>query len=164
MDALRQRVRQFREAGAVPSPDDFRLARELLEDEALFALFARQEPRDVVHAVNTARWLLARGHEDAELVQAALLHDIGKGRQRTRDRVGWVVAETLGAGGWLADERSPLELRRAFARTRDHSDAGADWLVAAGADVRVVELTRLHHGSPGGDAMLALLQAADAAS
>lgn len=164
MDVLRQRVRQLREAGAIPSPDDFQLARDLLEDEALFALFARQEPRDVVHAANTARWLLARGHEDPALLQAALLHDVGKGRQRTRDRVAWVAADTARLHAWLADPDSRLEMRRALARTRDHSVTGAAWLTEAGADSRVIELTRLHHGPPGDDAMLALLQAADAAS
>jgi len=49
-------------------------------------------------------------------------------------------------------------------RTRLHSERGAALLLNAGASKRVAELTALHHGPPGGDRVLALLQEADAAS
>ena len=157
------RVRQVREASLPPSADDLALAREVLAD-GLLALFHRQEARDQRHSANSARWLLERGHDDDhDLLVAALLHDAGKGAQRTRDRVAHVLTE------WLPDtlvvaEHSRFEMRRALARSRAHSEIGADLLVAAGASPRVVELTRLHHRPAGRDAMLALLQRADAAT
>ncbi len=157
------RVRQVREASVPPSADDLALAREVLTGD-LLALFHGQEPRDQRHSVNTARWLLERGHDgDPDLLVAALLHDAGKGPQRTRDRVvhvlsGWLPESVVGAEG------SRFEMRRALARSRAHSEIGADLLVAAGAAPRAVELTRLHHRPAGRDAMLALLQRADAAT
>ena len=158
------RVRQFREASLPPAPADLALARELLEGD-LLACFAAQEPRDQRHAAATARWLIDRGHDgDRDLLVAALLHDAGKGRQRTRDRVAHVLTGWLCAGAAAASDGSRFEMRRAIARSRAHSELGAELLATAGASARAVELTRLHHHAAGGDAMLALLQRADAAT
>lgn len=160
---MRERLRQFREAGQQPTPEDLALGREHLPP-ALFDLFAAQHPRDVVHSAATARWLLTRGHDDAGLVTAAFLHDIAKGHQRRADRAAWVAASTLGLGSRLAGSDSRFEVRRAMARTATHSEVGAQLLASAGASSLVVSLTRLHHSPPGNDPMLALLQQADAAS
>ena len=157
------RVRQVREASIGPDAADLALARELLGGD-LLALFGAQEPRDQRHSAGTARWLLERGHDgDHDLLVAALLHDAGKGEQRTRDRVAHVLTEWL-PEALVAGEDSSFEMRRALARSRAHSERGAELLIAAGASPRVVELTRLHHRPPGRDAMLALLQRADGAT
>ncbi|GAB4326658.1 MAG: hypothetical protein Kow0010_09840 [Dehalococcoidia bacterium] len=72
------------------------------------------------------------------------------------------------AAGWVrlagraGSPSSRFELRRAIARSVDHARIGAALLHEAGASLRVVDLTRLHHESPGEDGMLALLQQADA--
>lgn len=157
------RVRQFLEAGRLPTRDDFELAAGLL-DEPLLRLFEAQHPRDVVHSANTARWLLDRGHRDPDLLAAALLHDIGKGAQRRVDRALYVVAENVRLARVLAAPGSRFELRRAAARTLTHGEAGAAALAAAGASARVIAFTRLHHEPPRGDGVLALLQQADAAN
>lgn len=155
------RVRQFREASLEPDADDLALAREYLADD-LLALFAAQAPRDQRHSARTARWLLERGHDgNPDLLVAALLHDVGKGAQRTRDRVAHVVTGRLpgvGAAG------SRFEMRRAIARSRAHSKRGAELLTEAGAGERVIDWTRRHHRPAGRDAMLALLQRADGAT
>lgn len=164
MGALGQRVRQFREAGLAPSAEDVAFARRVLGDGQLWRLFARQTPRDIRHAAATARWLNARGHSDRDLLVAALLHDVGKGAQRRWDRVAWVVASVAGVGTVAACATSRLEVRRAMARSATHAQAGAALLSAAGAATRVIDLTARHHATPEGDAMLELLQAADAAS
>lgn len=158
-----QRVRQFREASSLPTDGDLALAREHLPP-ALAGLFEAQHRRDICHAARTARWLIERGHNDRDLVAAALLHDIGKGSQRRRDRVVYVVLVWFGTARFAASEGSRFELRRAVARSRTHSEAGAATLLAAGAPARVVALVRMHHAKTAGDAMLALLQQADAAS
>ena len=157
------RVRQVREASLGPDAADLAVARDYLAGD-LLALFGAQEPRDQRHSARTARWLLERGHAgDHDLLVAALLHDAGKGAQRTRDRIVHVVTDWL-PEPLVAGEASRFEMRRALARSRAHSERGADLLAGAGASPRVIELTRLHHRPPGRDAMLALLQRADAAT
>lgn len=157
------RLRQFLEASRLPRETEFAFAREHLEP-GLYALFCGQHPRDIVHSVATARWLLERGYGDPDLVAAALLHDIGKGQQRRRDRVAWVLLSATGLGSAAADTGSRFEMRRALARTRWHAATGAEALARAGACERVVDLTRRHHDANDGDPVLALLQAADAAT
>lgn len=160
---MRGRLRQFLQAGRTPTPADYEFARRSLAPP-LFELFAAQHPRDIVHGAMTARWLLARGHDGQDLLAAALLHDVGKGRQRRADRVAYVLAARLGVAPLLADASSRLEVRRAVARTSNHSSEGAALLAAARASDTVVDLTRRHHQPPGADPVLALLQAADSAS
>lgn len=160
---MRQRVRQFFGTSRQPTEADIALATKLLSPE-LLTLCLAQHPRDIVHAVGTARYLLARGVADGDLVAAALLHDVGKGQQRRWDRVAYVVADWARLDGAASSKSSRLEIRRAMARSRSHSETGARALQAAGAPPRVVALTRLHHAQPNGDAMLAALQEADAAS
>ena len=157
------RVRQFREASAGPAQQDFDLAEQHLSD-SLFQLFLEQDPRDIRHAALTTRWLIERGQTDTELIQAALLHDVGKGRQRRWDRVAYVVCDWLGVRRQMASERSRFELRRAIYRSLKHAAFGAAVLTEAGASERVVELTRLHHVARPRDAMLRRLNEADAAS
>ncbi len=158
-----QRVRQFTTAGAKPADGDLSFARERLP-APLFDLFGRQHPRDMVHGVNTARWLVARGHDDPDLLAAALLHDVGKGDLRRLDRVAFVLSQWLKIELVAGNHRSRLRVRRAMARSRDHSEAGARLLREAGASDLIVDLTLKHHSEAGGDAMLALLQQADAAN
>jgi len=160
---MRHRLRQFAEAARPPSEADFTLARAQLP-ESLLALFLAQHPRDIAHSAATARWLVQRGHDDPDLVAAALLHDVGKGPQRRRDRVAFVVAASVGLANAAGSERSRFEMRRAVERTARHAEAGALALAAAGASERVVYLARNHHASPALDPVLALLQQADDAT
>lgn len=160
---MRGRIRQFREATVRPSAAEFALGERYLQGR-LLELFRAQHPRDIVHSAHTAQWLLDRGHDEPDLVAAALLHDVAKGHQRRLDRVAWVVAEWFQLGPAFSDSGSRLELRRAMARTASHAESGAGILREAGAPELVVTLTRLHHGPPGGHPMLALLQQADAAN
>jgi hypothetical protein len=160
---MRERLRQFREASSRPSEADYDLGRRHLTPE-LYELFAAQHPRDVVHSAGTTRWLLERGHNDADVITAALLHDVGKGEQRRSDRVAYVVARRMGVARTLGNGRSGLAMRRAIARSLEHSEASADRMARAGASERAVNLTRLHHAPPGQDPVLALLQQADAAN
>ena len=160
---MRARLRQFRQATVPPSAADFELATGFLGGE-LLTVFRSQHPRDIVHSAATARWLIQRGETDRDLIVAALLHDVAKGHQRRADRAAWVLAKRAGLGERFAAADSRFAVRRAMARTADHSEAGAKLLLAAGASEAVIELTRLHHTPPGTDRVLALLQQADAAN
>jgi hypothetical protein len=160
---MRERLRQFHDAGQRPGAADFELAHRFLAPP-LLALFEHQHPRDIVHSAGTARWLIERGHDSPDLVAAALLHDVGKGPQRRSDRTLYVLAGALHLAGVAASPASRLETRRAIARSLDHSEAGAALIAAAGGSARLVNLTRLHHSIPAGDPVLALLEQADAAN
>jgi hypothetical protein len=157
------RVRQFLEAGRRPTAADRELAERWLS-QALLALFLAQHPRDVVHGAECARWLLARGYDDRDLVSAALVHDVGKGWQRPGDRVVYVITAAARLAPAIASGDSRFDLRRAVARSLAHAASGAAALAAAGATPRMVQLTRNHHSKANGDVMLAALQQADAAT
>ncbi len=157
------RVRQFRDTSVRPSPADLALARDHLPAD-LFSIFLRQHERDIVHSARVARWLLDRGHTDPDLLAAAFLHDVGKGHQRRRDRVAFVLATWSRVARPAASPTSRFAIRRAMARSLSHSEAGAAALRDAGAPLRVVGLVERHHARASGDAMLALLQQADAAN
>ncbi|MGI8927006.1 MAG: hypothetical protein ACR2HN_10220 [Tepidiformaceae bacterium] len=160
---MRQRLRQFRDAGRRPAAADFALAREHLAPP-LEALFAAQHPRDICHAAATARWLLARGYRDSDLLAAALLHDIGKGEQRRFDRCAYVLASCLRMASRMGAAASRFEVRRAIARSVTHAAAGANLLAVAGAPALIIDLTLRHHCAADGDDMLARLREADAAN
>lgn len=160
---IRHRARQFFEAGRRPRPADFELGERWLPAH-LQPFYRRQHPRDVVHAAATARWLLVRGHDEPELIAAALLHDIGKGEQRRLDRVAFVLARGLGIHRRLGSAGSRFGLRRAVWRSLRHPARGAEMLRVAGAGEGLVDLVRRHHSRPEGDGMLSLLEEADAAS
>ena len=160
---IRERVRQFWEAGTAPADADFALARAWLSGP-LYELFAGQHPRDIVHSAGTARWLVTHGHSARGLIEAAFLHDVGKGHQRRWDRAGYVMLQRVGAGSVAAAADSRWAFRRAVARSIGHAETSAVCMAAAGADGRALDLTRRHHEPAGSDGVLALLQQADAAN
>lgn len=130
----------------------------------------RAIPRyDQQHAQRVFRTLQEQGYTDAELMAAALLHDVGKtavrsGSLRLWHRVVVVLIravepdllQRLGAGearGW----------RRPFYVQQHHATLGARLAREAGCSDRTVELIGLHEDppSPSDDPLLAALKAAD---
>ncbi len=160
---IRRRVHQFFEASRRPTEEDIAFARSYLPAN-LFPIFAGQHPRDILHSVNTARYLLAHGHAEADLIAAALVHDTGKGHQRRADRVLFVLADSAALAPRIAAPASRFEWRRAVARSLHHAEAGAALLESAGAPPTIVQLVRRHHARESGDGMLTALQGADAAT
>lgn len=136
-----------------------RLAESYLEQRGR-ALFYRLSPRDQQHSARTAALLLRSSACDQELIAAALLHDVGKGRQQIWQRVLYVVL----AAGWpgllrrLA--RPGAGWRGALERAMHHAAAGARLARAAGYSERVVRLVAAHH-EHGANGEVAALQAAD---
>jgi len=157
------RSRQFfRSVGAsIEDSEKAEVARLLNEDQR--RLFFSMTARDQRHSVDVLHMLLDQGHRDEDLLSAALLHDVGKGRVRLWHRVAYVLIRAA----------SPRLLRKlassgdsswrgALAAIANHADRGASLVSAAGASDRVVLLVRCHE-SPDGDAdpRRALLRAAD---
>ncbi|MEP7357348.1 MAG: HD domain-containing protein [Anaerolineales bacterium] len=161
MKRARYRVGQFRDYlwPRPPGPRDLAEARRALTP-ALAALFERQTPGEQAHALRVMRRVAASGVHTGrlELLQAALLHDVGKTRAPLSlpERVAVVLAGRLWPGlvrrgGW-----------RPFVTARCHADWGAELCAQAGAPPLTVELVRRHQ-TPAGrdDALLAVLQMAD---
>jgi hypothetical protein len=156
-----RRFEQWQAAIVPPSGADAALAARWLSP-TLMHLFLSQHPRDVVHASATATWLLERDFTDADLITAALLHDVAKGDQRRVDRAAHVVLSPTHLERFVASTTSTSRLRSALARSMTHAARSAELIIAAGGSERAAALTRDHHRPPGDDPVLALLQRADA--
>ena len=76
-------------------PDEEAVARRVLPDRA-FALYRGMPVADRRHALDVVDKLLAAGHDDSDLLAAALLHDVAKGdRMRLWHRSVGVILESL---------------------------------------------------------------------
>jgi len=156
------RSRQFfRSVGASIGGDErAEVARFLNEDQ--LRLFFSMTARDQRHSVDVLHVLLRQGQTDSDLLSAALLHDVGKGRVRLWHRVAYVLIRAAsprllrrlassGDGSW----------RGALAAIGDHAERGASLVRAAGASDAVVHLVRCHESPNDDDPRHALLRAAD---
>lgn len=129
------------------------------------ALFRGMPVADRRHALDVAARLLAAGHDDPDLVAAALLHDAGKGhRLRLWHRVGGVLLEALAP--WALRRlasNAPGSWRHAWHLYLHHDAISAEMAVGAGCTPRAGAFIR---GQPSeADAPLAAaLKAADDAS
>ncbi len=131
----------------------------------LLALFRRMSRAEQHHGIAVCRALESQGHQDTNLLAAALLHDVGKitAPPRLWERVIVVLAEhflPIRAERW-AQEETPRGWRRGFVIRRLHPVWGAELAAQAGATPRTVALIRQHHSTAEDDALLAALQAAD---
>jgi type IV secretory pathway TrbD component len=126
-----------------------------------FALFAAMPVADRRHGLDVAERLLAAGHDDPDLLAAALLHDAAKGhRMRLWHRVTGVLLEAI-APSMLRRlaRRDPDSWRHPFHLYLHHEGISADLVEAAGCPPRVGGFIR----GAGEDADVALLRALKAA-
>ncbi|MCH8850610.1 MAG: hypothetical protein IIC89_07275 [Chloroflexi bacterium] len=129
------------------------------------ALFSTMTPRDQQHCLDVYRRLKEEGHDDGDLLAAALLHDAGKGHIALWHRVVFVLLDATaprlqraiiapGEGdGW----------RQALYRCCHHAELGAELARAAGAGERVVALIGEDGSEPVREQLAALKAADDAA-
>lgn len=170
------RVRQFL-ASLRPliSPDEWRTLAGWLTPLALL-LFERMSPRDQRHSLNVAQTLKAGGHDQPDLLAAALLHDVAKSvqpgrRLRLRHRIVIVLLNALNPQ-WVSQLASndPGSWRYPFYVHLNHPAMGAVLVEEAGCSPLTVELVRRHQvklaAPPAGqvEELLALLQTADDAN
>lgn len=160
------RVRQFTAAlRPSPGPSPGPTAALPLNDAGR-ALFLGLPPAYRDHTLRVYRRLLAAGEDDAELLQASLLHDVGKATARIRlhHRVLGVLLRRLALGLllWLAREAPPGSWRYPFYVQRHHAQVGARLAVRAGVSPRVLALIAGHHDKPGADQDPALSRLRDA--
>ncbi len=164
--------------GGLTAEDD-RLAKSILPAPDQQQLFARMSPNDQRHALAVARSLQQAGYHDRALLQAALLHDVGKSLgQPIIHRVLIVLLEAFWPAALkrLSAPSSPPCLQRGpggdwwrhpFVIHAQHPDIGAEWARTAGCDPLAVGLIARHQEilspAPTGpeDELLAALQWAD---
>jgi hypothetical protein len=135
-------------------PDEAERAHRMLPATA-WPLFDAMPVADRRHGLDVARRLLAAGHDDPDLLAAALLHDAAKGgRLRLWHRVAGVVLEAV-APAALARLASPQpgSWRHPFHVYRHHGDLSADAARAAGCSERTVAFIR--GSAPDADSALA---------
>ncbi len=169
MNQVRHRVGQFfLYLRARPTSDDRALVDATLPP-ALAALFGRMAPGEQLHCLRVMRWLAGQGHCQPELLQAALLHDVGKSVAPISllERVEAVLVR------WLLPSRyarwaqaEPRGWQRPFVTATQHPEWGARLAAQAGAAPLVVSLIRRHQVErlrpvTEEDRILALLQLAE---
>lgn len=157
-------VQFFGHLTARVSPLEAELARRILSADSR-PLFEAMPVADRRHALDVVQRLLAGGHDDPDLLAAALLHDAAKGpRLRLWHRVAGVllqaVAPRLLARLGSADERSA---RYPFHLYLHHAEISANAAMAAGCSARTAAMIR-GQASPGDLGLAAALAAADEAS
>lgn len=139
--------------------------RELLRPTE-FELISRLSRADRAHHLEVHARLLERGCSDRDLLEAALLHDVGKVELDTR--VG-LIDRSLAVLIGVASPRLLKVLarpdgrrwRRGFFLVLHHPEAGAWLAYGAGCNERVCWLIAHHHDFEPSDAELKLLQWAD---
>jgi hypothetical protein len=139
-DRARYRFRQLRRS-LRPNvrAGDLITARHVL-GERLFPLFESMQGADQLHCLDVYRRLVADGCTDAEMLQAALIHDAGKGRIAgarfgVRHRVAYVALERTPR---LLDRLA--RYNRGLASLHAHSQKTIDLAREYGASPGVVQL------------------------
>ena len=119
-------------------PVEEAFARRVLAPPA-FALFAAMPVADRRHGLDVAERLLAAGHDDADLLAAALLHDVAKGhRMRLWHRVAGVLLEAAAPSILRRlGRRDPRSWRHPFHLYMHHETISADLVEASAGSTRI---------------------------
>lgn len=165
------RLRQFWQASSsIPLSYDARSQIRSVLAPAELELFERQSVTDQQHAYRVMRTLSLAGHDEPELLAAALLHDVGKSFRKTYwwDRPLVVLLKALAPGLSARLAKGDAgSWRRPFVVKERHAEWGADAARKAGSSAVTVVLIRKHQDrlcQDDGDRegrLLALLQWAD---
>lgn len=173
-----RRIKQFFRAlfARVKAQEIEQVKSELTPEQ--FDLFEGMQRSDQRHSLDVWNTLRGAGYDDPYLLQAALLHDIGKAATRLSvwHRVAFVLTARF-TPDWLTrqanEEQGTGMLHHTWWHTlcktwcqapltvyAQHAQRSADWAAQAGSDPRVVACIRSHH-KPGSDQRSVALYWAD---
>jgi hypothetical protein len=144
------RVRQFFAAVRAQPLDagELEAVRRYLPPDGV-ALFQTMRVSDQRHSLTILQELLAQGYDDRPLLQAALLHDVGKTHVGLWHRT-VVILLNATSRNWLPHLASanPRSWRYPFYLSLHHPELGAEAVAHAGLDPRAVILIRRHQQPP----------------
>ena len=146
-------------------PEERALVRRTLPPGGV-ALFESMPVADRRHGLDVAKVLLRGGHDDRDLLGAALLHDAAKGdRMRLWHRVAGVVLEAFAPSVLrrLADA-DPASWRHPFHLYLHHVPMSAEMATTAGCAERVARFIRGTAATDDDARLLQALRTADDAS
>ena len=153
LDRAIYRVRQFLgEVWARPlSAEAVTEIQQLLTAQE-WTLFERYSQSDQNHSYAVMKTLQGVGCQEAMLLKAALLHDIGKTKIPVHlwDRVAMVLGKVLAPNKvrtW--GQGTPAGWRRPFVIKEKHPEWGAEMALHAGCSEDLVTLIRSHQDPPG---------------
>lgn len=138
------RVHQFvAHVRARVGPDEVAFAARVLPAPAA-GLFDAMPVADRRHALDVASRLVRSGHDDRDLLAAALLHDVAKGhRMRLWHRVAGVLLDAVTPALLRRLARpDPASWRHPFHLYLHHEAMSADLAVEAGCEARAGEFIR----------------------
>lgn len=144
--SARYRVHQFFEAlRARREPPDISPARDVLAPP-LLALFEGMPAEDQRHVLTVLSDLQARGETGQPLLEAALLHDLGKAGAGVGllHRVARVLLWRSWPAAWAWLSASATGWRRPFWVVANHAERGAVWVESQGGSAELVALVRQH--------------------
>jgi hypothetical protein len=134
---------------------------------AALSLFRTMAHADQRHSLRVCRGLLARGCTEADMLAAALLHDVGKaeGRVPFWTRPVLVLGKAfaprllthLALPPHLLNRQSVPRWQQSLSYTWWHAEVGAELAAAAGLSARAVLYIRTHHQAHGPAAELHLV-------
>jgi putative nucleotidyltransferase with HDIG domain len=129
---------------------------------AQLVLFCAMPINDQRHALDVLHQLLVAGRREPELLQAALLHDVGKSRGRVGliTRVLIVLLRRIDGRliEWLAAARGAAWRQSLYVHAH-HARIGAELAEGVGSSPEVVRLIRQHGDRPGDQLARALYEA-----
>ena len=148
MSELLYRVRQFKQAVSAPALTEAELAEiQAILSEAEFDLFLRFDRGEQWHSYQVMHTLQDAGHNQPDLLQAALLHDVGKTRSPLTvwDRSLIVAVKKVMPGKTAVwGQNNADDWKRPFVVKAQHPEWGAEMAEAAGSSEMVVSLIRRH--------------------
>jgi len=156
------RVRQFAKAtrAGLNTAEQHEIA-EVLAPPFL-SLFRSMNGIAQRHGYDVFETLRSRGYSDPDLLAAALLHDVGKGRVGVASRVLWVLLGKLlpGLRAGIA-ERSHIGRWLGLWHNLHHPALGSELVADAGGSLITIWLIRHHDLTDHVDPLLRALQLAD---
>jgi predicted HD phosphohydrolase len=167
---LLYRFRQFQKAFSGPGKAVATKSLQPYLNPSQIVLFSRMHPSEQAHALDVLEQLQAAGHDEPELLTAALLHDVGKilSPLSSCERVLIVVGQRFFPRlAKRLSQGAPRGLRHAFVVAERHAGWSADLAAQSGASARTVDLISRHQDPLSGpprsrtERLLAALQSAD---
>ena len=123
-------------------------------------VFSSMTTRDQQHCLDVYSALCEQGHDDGDLLVAALLHDAGKGKIELWHRVAFVLLDAASPKllDRFAQPGDGENWREALYRCRNHAELGAELAREASSSERVSSLISEHSAD---ERQMAALKAAD---